>query len=412
MKVLVAHNFYQHAGGEDLVFADETEMLQSHGHEVDRLTVCNDAVDGMTATLGGKLRLAAATVWNRRSAAEVAERVRAHGAEVVHFHNTLPLLSPAVYRAARANGAAVVQTLHNFRMICPAATLYRDGAICEKCVGRLPIPAIMHACYRGSRATTAVVVASLAVHRMIGTYRNSIDAYISISGFSGRKYIEAGFPADCVHLKPNFVHPDPGPGTGDGGFALFVGRLTEEKGVRPLLAAWKLLGSKIPLKICGDGPLADVVKSAAAENPSISWLGPQPFSRVMELMGQATFVVVPSTWYEGQPRTIPESLARGTPVLASDLGSMSENVDPGRTGYRFVAGDPASLAENARRLLADPAKLAIMRREARAEFEARFTAEQGYRRLVEIYEIALRRRHSRAGHEASATPADKMAACP
>ncbi|HTW94209.1 MAG TPA: glycosyltransferase family 4 protein [Tepidisphaeraceae bacterium] len=412
MKILVAHNYYQQAGGEDLVFGDETALLESRGHEVDRLIVRNDAVDELSATLGGKLRLAAGTIWSRRSAAEIADRVRKTGAQVVHFHNTFPLLSPAVYGAARRAGAAVVQTLHNFRMLCPAATFYRQGAVCEDCLGRLPLAGIRHACYRSSRATTAVAVASIAAHRLLGTYRRSVDAYIAVSQFTREKYIEGGFPADRVHLKMNFIRNDPGAGAGDGGFALFVGRLAPEKGITTLLSAWRTLGSKIPLRICGDGPMADEVKKAATENPAVTWLGRQPVAEVMKRMGQASFLVFPSTWYEGQPRTILESLACGTPIIASDLGAMIETVLDGQTGCRFKPGQAAALAEAASRLLADPTRLAEMRQAARADFEARFTADHAYQRLIEIYESALRRRHKPAALEAPSRPPDKMAACP
>jgi glycosyltransferase involved in cell wall biosynthesis len=409
MRILVAHNFYQQAGGEDQVFADETALLEARGHAVERFIVRNDAVDQMTATATGKLRLAVKTVWNRDSAAALADRVRAFGADVVHLHNTFPLISPAAYYAARQSGAAVVQTIHNYRMLCPAATFYRDGAPCESCLGKLPIPAVVHACYRGSRATTAVAATTLAIHRLLGTYDRAIDAYIALSDFSRRKFIEAGFPADRLHLKSNFLAPDPLPGSGEGNFALFVGRLTAEKGVGSLCSAWRDLGSTIPLRICGDGPLAEEVRTAAAENPAITWLGRQPLEQVLRLMGEARFLVFSSTWYEGQPRTIIESFARGTPVLGSDLGSMTEMIDPGRTGDRFTAGDPASLAAAVRRLLADENLLSQMRVGARREFESRFTADANYSRLIEIYETALRRRHA---SQPTATNLEQFTAAP
>ena len=173
----------------------------------------------------------------------------------------------------------------------------------------------------------------------LGTYADQIDAYIALTQFARDKFVEAGFDGGKIHIKPNFLDPDPGEGTGDGQFALFVGRLSEEKGIRPMLEAWKTAGKTIPLKICGDGPLADSVQQAAANEPSIQWLGHRPSPEVIELMGRATMLIFPSLWYEGFPRTIVESLARGTPVIASDLGSMKELIHPGRTGALFDAGD-------------------------------------------------------------------------
>ncbi len=327
MRVLICHNFYQQAGGEDQVFAAEAQLLRQFGHDVQTYAVHNDQIELM-----GKLKLAAATVWNRGAADEIARRTRQHGAQIVHFHNTFPLLSPAVYSAAHRSGAAVVQTLHNYRLICPAATLFRDGKPCEKCVGRLPVQGVVHGCYRGSRAATAAAAVMLGVHRAIGTYTEKVDAYIALTQSARDKFLAAGFDPQQLHVKPNFLDPDPGEGPGDGGYALFVGRLAEEKGIRPLLEAWKHIGNELPLKICGDGPLADAVREAAANQPAIHWLGRQPLAEVIDLMRRAAMLVFPSLWYEPFGRTIIESFACGTPVAASDLGSMKELIQPRRTG--------------------------------------------------------------------------------
>ncbi|MGD0463748.1 MAG: glycosyltransferase family 4 protein [Tepidisphaeraceae bacterium] len=394
MRVLICHNFYQQAGGEDQVFAAEAALLRRFGHDVETYSVHNDDIE-----TAGKLKLAAATVWNRGAAGEIGRRARRHRAEVVHFHNTFPLLSPAVYSAARRAGAAVVQTLHNYRLICPGATLFRDGKPCEKCVGRTPLAAVVHGCYRGSRSATAVTTVMLAVHRSIGTYANQVDAYIALTQFAREKFLAAGFDPEQIHVKPNFLDPDPGPGPGDGGFALFVGRLTEEKGIRPLLEAWEHVGKAIRLKICGDGPLAAEVRRAAAaqgtasaRESSIEWLGRRPLEEVIDLMGRAAVLVFPSLWYEGFPRTIVESLARGTPVAASRLGSMVELVQPGRTGALFNAGDAQDMAKTVLELCGDPPRLGEMRRSAREEFVGRYDAGRNHRMMLEIYQQAIARR--------------------
>jgi glycosyltransferase involved in cell wall biosynthesis len=390
MRVLICHNYYQQSGGEDQVFTAEVDLLRRRGHAVETFIAHNDEVSQLN-----KLQLAGATLWNRKAAAELQSRVRRHRAQIVHFHNTFPLLSPAVYWAARAQGAAVVQTLHNYRLLCPAATFFRNGKPCEQCLGHPPIAGVIHGCYRG-RAVSAVTAAMLSVHRLLGTWSRAIDAYIALTGFAREKFLSAGFPADRVHVKPNFLDPDPGPGPGDGGFALFVGRLTQEKGIAPLLAAWRIIGDSLPLKICGNGPMAALVDDAAQSNKSIQWLGQRPLAEVIELMGRATLLVFPSLWYEGFPRTIVEALARGTPVVASDLGSMKELILPDLTGALFTAGDPEMIARQILRLAGDGPGLVAMRRAARQQFLDHYTAEQNYLAMMEIYRQALSVRHQTA----------------
>jgi glycosyltransferase involved in cell wall biosynthesis len=385
MRVLIVHNFYQLPGGEDEIFLTETRLLRRFGHDVERYAVHNEQVESL-----GKLKLAAGTIWNFAAAREIEHRVRAHRAQVVHFHNTFPLLSPAVYSAARRAGAAVVQTLHNFRLICPAATLLRDGKPCEDCLGRLPLPAIAHGCYRGSRAASAVTTAMLGLHRAIGTFEHEVDAYTAATDFARDKFISAGLDGEKIRVKPNFVDPDPGAGSGDGGFALFAGRLSEEKGINVLLSAWERGAKAIPLKICGDGPLAGLVQTAAQRNPSIEWLGQRKLDEVLDLMGRARMLVFPSIWYEGFPRVIVESLARGTPVAASDLGSMREMIEPGHTGARFKVGDADELA---RTILELWNTAPGMRQSTREEFLAKYDAERNYRLIMEIYQQAIARRH-------------------
>ena len=399
MNVIVVHNFYQQPGGEDQVFADETALLESRGHRVIRYTVHNDAINQTHA-----LTIAGRSIWNRAAHAELLNLVMNERANIVHFHNTFPMLSPAVYDAARSGGAAVVQTLHNYRLMCPSAIFFRDGHVCEDCQGRsVPWPGVLHKCYRDSYAASAVSATMLAVHRARGTYRHDVDAYIALTEFARGKFVDAGLPVEKLIVKPNFVWPDPGVAGGGGGYILFVGRLSESKGVGTLLSAWKKLGAAIPLKIMGDGELAPAVRDAAAGDSRIEWLGRRPLDEVYHRMGEAAALVFPSLWYEGLPKTIIESFAKGTPVIASRLGSMAELIADGRTGVHFTAGDSDDLAAAVGRLLADANRLQSMRLEARKEFEARYTADQNARMLSAVYDSALRRRES-AQHERSISP--------
>src|SRR6185437_1614105 len=282
MRVLVAHNFYQQPGGEDQVFRSELALLQSHGHDPVAFEMHNDDVATM-----GMLSLAASTVWNRASSRKIADAVRANNIDIVHFHNTFPLMSPAAYYGAHSAGAAVVQTLHNFRFLCAGANFFREGKVCEKCLGKsIPLAGVIHKCYRDNRAASAATVAMLSVHRAMGTYASAVDAYITPTNFAREKFIAGGIPADRIVVKPNFVEPDPGVRAGGGNYAIFVGRLSHEKGLDVLLDAWRDR-SLPPLKIVGDGPLADQVRQAAAGNASIEWLGRRSTSEVFDLIGQS-----------------------------------------------------------------------------------------------------------------------------
>ncbi len=389
MRVLVAHNFYQQPGGEDQVFRSELALLESRGHEPVAFEMHNDDVGGM-----GKLALACATVWNRSSAARLSEAVRANRIDVVHFHNTFPLMSPSVYYAAHSAGAAVVQTLHNFRFLCAGANFFRDGKVCEKCLGKtLPLAGIQHKCYRDNRGASAVTAAMLTVHRAMGTYRNVVDAYITPTNFAREKFIAGGLPGDRIFVKPNFVDPDPGLAAGGGDYAIFVGRLSHEKGLDTLLGAWQQANMP-PLKIVGDGPLADKVKAAVARDEKIEWLGRQPMDRVLELIGAAAVLVFPSECYETFGRVAVEAFAKGTPVIASGHGAPGDVVEDGRTGLLFKPSDSADLATKVRQMMTSPSMRQSMRDEGRREYEAKYTGQRNYEMLMAVYHSARARRPS------------------
>jgi glycosyltransferase involved in cell wall biosynthesis len=385
MNILAAHNFYKQPGGEDQCVAAEVAMLKSHGHEVTQYFLRNESIDAMS-----RLQVGSRTIWSGPAFRELRQLFRTHRPQIAHFHNTFPLISPAAYYAARAENVRVVQTLHNFRLCCANALLFRDGDVCEDCLGKsIPWPAIVHKCYHDSRAASATIATMLTAHRVLGTWRKLIDVYIALTEFGRRKLIEGGLPADKIAVKSNFAYPDPGPGAGTGGYAVFVGRLSAEKGVETLLKAWQHLGGSLPLRLVGDGPLAGAVREAAAKDASIQWLGNVPLEAVYRLVGEATFLVLPSQCYENFPRVVIEAFAKGTPVIASKLGGMAEIVDDGRTGLHFKPGDPADLAMKVRSILADPPKLARLRQAARQRFDQCFTADVNHKSLMAIYEKAL-----------------------
>ncbi len=385
MRILVVHNRYLIRGGEDESAAAEQALLRQNGHEVDLYEEHNERIGEL-----GRLRVALRAVWSPESHRRLRQRLRRRKYDLVHVDNFFPLISPAVYYAARGEGVPVVQSLRNYRLVCPNAELFRAGRPCEDCIGRrVPWPGIVHACYRGSRSATTAVATMIAVHKQLQTWQRMVDLYIAVTRFARDKLIEGGLPADRIVVKPNFVEGAPAPGTGAGGYALFVGRLSAEKGLATVLEAWQRLGDAIPLKIVGEGPLAASVEAVAARKLEVEYLGRRPLAEVYALMGGARFLVLPSEWYEPFGRVAIEAFACGTPVIASDMGGMAELIDDRRTGRLFRPGDAGDLAGVVEWALAHPQELARMRGRARAEFEANYTAERNYQLLTAIYRQAL-----------------------
>ena len=388
MNILLAHNYYQQPGGEDQVFSAEGDLLESRTHRVIRYAEHNSRIAGDSAASA-----ALDSVWSSKSAQAISEIARCQKPDVAHFHNTFPLISPAAYYALQREGVPVVQTLHNFRLLCPGATLFRDGAVCEECIQQKSMmPAMTHGCYRESRPATAAVATMLTVHRAAGTWSRKVDLYIALSEFARRKFIAGGLPASRIVVKPNFVRPDPGMGAGGGEYALFAGRLSAEKGISVLASAWKGLG-QYPLVVAGNGPLA-----ATHWPQGVSWIGRQPREEILVLMRGARVLVFPSLWYEGAPMTIVEAFACGLPVIASNLGSMAETVTHEKTGLLFDPGDAADLARKVTWAFGHPEAMETMRGNARSEFEEKYTADRNYEMLMAIYETAIAnfRREQRA----------------
>ncbi|WP_372721884.1 glycosyltransferase [Novipirellula sp.] len=390
MRILLCHNYYQQAGGEDQSFAEEADLVARHGHSVVRYTLHNDAIKTM-----GKLEVASRTIFNRQSYRDLRRLIQREKPDVMHCTNTFPLISPAAYYAANRERVPVVQSLRNYRLMCPDAYLYRDNKPCELCVGKsFPWPAIKHRCYRGNRAATATVASMLTVHRLLGTYQRRVGMFYALTEFGRQKYIQGGLPEQKLAVMANFLDCDPGVGTGTGGYALFAGRLSPEKGLDTLLAAWRRMSPAIPLKIVGDGPMADAVQQAAAENPTITWLGRRPNQEILSLVGEASCLVFPSLWYEGLPRTIVEAFAKGTPVVASNLGAMAELIEHDRSGILFEPANPEALANCVSEESQRSDGWQRMRSAARQRYVDKHTAEICYDRLMEIYRQA--RENSRA----------------
>jgi glycosyltransferase involved in cell wall biosynthesis len=388
VKILLCHNQYQQPGGEDRVFASEASLLESRGHQVVRFTMHNDSIEEI-----GRLRLLKNTFWNADAADQLEALIRCERPELMHCTNIFPLISPAAYYAAKRHGVAVVQSLHNYRLLCPKAQFVRNGRICESCLGKsIAWPAVVHGCYRDSRPASAAVAAMLAYHWGKNSWTEMVDRYIVPTRFVKDKYVQGGLPADKIDVKPNFVFPDPGSAAGGGSFGLFVGRLSAEKGIETLLDAWRLRKSDLALKIIGDGPLANKVQAAASADRRIEWLGHCGSQRVFAELGQARCLIMPSICYETFGLSMIEAFAKGTPVIASNLGAMAELVEDDRNGLLFAPGDPHDLAQKVDQLLAESSSR--FRDQARNAYQQKYTADKNYDALVQIYEAALGRRET------------------
>jgi glycosyltransferase involved in cell wall biosynthesis len=311
--------------------------------------------------------------------------------DIVHVHNTFMMISPSIYWACRDTDTPVVQAVPNYRMLCPGAIFLRDGKVCEECMEHGVWRGVRYGCYRGSVAATAVVAAMLTTHRILGTWSRLIDCYLVPTQFGRRKFIDAGFPPDKLVVKPNFVYPDPGQGAGARRYALYVGRLSPEKGLRTLLCAWARLSIPIPLQIVGDGPMRAELQEWALEHglAGLCFRGSLPREQTMAAMQGACLLVFPSECYEGLPMTIIEAFACGTPVIATAHGAPKEVVEDGRTGKLFNPADPQDLAEKVTWAWEHPGTMEIWGRQARSAYEAKYTAEENYAVLMEVYRQAI-----------------------
>ncbi|HZD95214.1 MAG TPA: glycosyltransferase [Candidatus Sulfotelmatobacter sp.] len=378
------HNKYMLPGGEDQSSAAETALLRDYGHEVELLEEDNRRIEKL-----GKVRTALRTIWSSESYHRIYKKLRNGNFDILHVQNFFPLLSPATYYAAARCGIPVVQTLHNYRLMCVNALFFRNQRICEECSGGLlPWRGIVHACYRDSRAASATVAGMIGVHKMAGTWQNRVAVYIAVSEFTREKYVAGGFPPEKIVVKPNFLHPAPAPGNGGGGYALYVGRLSPEKGVVTMVTAWKNTRSSIPLKIVGEGPLTGYVKESAQSCKTIQYLGPKPLAEVFDLMRGAEFLVFPSEWYETMGRTIMEAFAVGTPVLTSSIGPPACIVVPGETGFHFQPGSATELRDKAEWCSRYLEQVRSLRASARRAFEAKYTGAANAEMLVSIYRRA------------------------
>ncbi len=390
---MLVHNEYKSKGGEDTVLELEYKLLEKHGHQVELYTVSNDEINVGKAT--SKIRAGLETIWSRKSYKNFLEVLQEKKPDIIHVHNTFPMLSPSVYWAASKKNIPIVQTLHNYRLTCANALLMKDGKPCELCVGaKFPIEAIKNRCYRDSISATSAIVGMQMTNKMIGTYKNKVDGYITLTEFAKNIMVESGLPDRNLYVKPNFI-PDPIENIkyskNEEGIKkiVFVGRITYEKGVDLLLDAWsKIDKNKYELVIVGDGPEKEKLQKKYGEDEQVNWRGWLNREEVLQEISESNFIVMPSRWYEGFPMVIVESLALGTPAIVPNHAGFPEIINDNQEGYFFKPGEKESLElileKGVNTNLDDLNK---MKKNSRNRYLAHYTEEQNYSTLINIYRM-------------------------
>jgi len=384
MRVLFAHNRYLFRGGEDESREQEITMLRSRGVEIVEYVVNNRDLQVQNKLLAG-IR----SVWNANAYHRMVGILRENNPDIVKVDNYFPLLSPSIFAAAKSMGIPAILSVRNYRLICPSATLFRDGSVCKDCVGRkFATPAIQHRCYRGSYLQSSAIALGNAYAHFRGVWSDDVSHYIAVSDSVKQLLIRGSIPPEKISVKPNSI-ADTGPGEGDGGYAVYVGRLTMEKGIGTLLEAWRQVGQRLRLKIIGSGPLENLVRQAAIETEGIEFLGQRSLAEVCIHIGQANVLIFPSEWLEPFGRTIVEAYSKGTPVIGADTDPIRHMIVDGETGALFRPGDARDLANKVLALFADGETRYSMRLRARARYIANYSEESGYAQMMKIFDHVL-----------------------
>lgn len=395
MNVLLVHNHYRLRGGEDVCFESDTRMLRERGHVVHHYTRHNDDVGSRS-----KLRELKETLWNRQTYTEVSSLIDREKIEIVHVHNTFPLISPAIYDAAHDRGVAVVQSLHNFRPLCVGAALCREGKFCNQClVDKSGLAGVRHRCYRGSLAASSVSALLNRRNRRKGLWKR-IDRYITFCEQARQFFSDAGFPHARIELNPHFVEQECSVVESPANAFIFVGRLTVEKGLDRLLEAWKSYTGNWQLRIVGEGPLDREVQAAAGRDSRIVFLGKIPRSEMMQWLASSSCLVFPSPAFETFGRVLIEAFSLGIPVIASNLGGPRDIVQADDHGLLV---DPTNVNEMSAALERMTGmvntRFSMMREACRTRYLENYTLDRNYGRLMEIYGRAIEFRRGRRTRE-------------
>lgn len=389
MKILQVHNRYKITGGEWTVLNQEYNLL-SKEHVVNQLIVENNRE---LSSFFNKCKLIFTTHYNRKSKELVRKKIRDTDAQIMHVHNFFPLLSPSIFEAAKEEGIPSLLTLHNYRLIHPNGTLMHNGKIDERSIRGSAYSCVPDGVYRNSILQTAVVAHMIEYHRKRDTWAKTVDCLLCLTKFARSKFVEAGFPEEKLKVKSNFVedafkHLNLSEVAGQKeNFYLFIGRISEEKGIQTLIHAWNSMKDKSgpKLLILGDGPLKTELQKKSQNNSRISWLGYVEREQVLDYLIKAKGLIFPSEWYEGMPMTILEAFSAATPVISTNIGSQAEIVEHEKTGLQFEAGDQNSLIEAVNHFESNKKKQAEMGLAARLEYEQKYTPEVNRLELQSLY---------------------------
>jgi glycosyltransferase involved in cell wall biosynthesis len=408
MRIALVHNRYRSnmPSGENRVVDTEAGALAAAGHQVTRFEKHNDEIDAWS--WARKASLPARIFWSQEAYRELSAALRANRPDVVHVHNTFPLLSPAVLQACRAAAVPVVTTIHNYRLACASGIFFRDGAVCHECAHHLPAAAVRHGCYRDSRVASVPAALAVSMHRP--AWKSLVSAYIFISAAQRDLLAGVGFPPGRVFVRHNLIPRREVPEAASAPTVIYAGRLAEVKGVRLLMTAWDQYrdgagDDGLRLVVAGAGPLQAEVAAWAASRPSVELAGEVTSRHCAELIAAARAILVPSTWEETFGLVVVEGMAVGTPAIAAGHGSLAELISPGTDGVLFRPGDPAALAAAIAEAAAHPEQYEAYGEQARKTYEQRFDPERSLEYLLEIYRFAIAHpvRHP-AGPRASHLP--------
>jgi glycosyltransferase involved in cell wall biosynthesis len=385
MRILLVHNFYRQPGGEDTVVYAEKAQLEASGHQVYPYFIYNDSIK----SISDKLKTFMNVTYNVKSKSILANIIKTFQPDLMHVHNFFPLLSPSIFDAAQEAGIPSLLTLHNFRILCPTATLYHNGRIQERSLTGASWWTVWQRTYRNSLFGTLAVARMVEYHKKRGTWRTQVDRFIALTPFAQARFVLGGLPVERIVIKPNGapspILPAPADEVQPRAGVLFVGRLCEEKGILPLVRLWRDLG--VTLTVVGDGPLRPHLLAEAG--PDVRLLGQLDAAGVQDEMRKAALLILPSLYYEMLPLVLIEALAEGLPVVASRLGAIPDIIEDGITGLLFDPFDPADSVRTVRQALADPERLDAMGRAARAAYQCRYTADANQVALLEIYRDVL-----------------------
>jgi glycosyltransferase involved in cell wall biosynthesis len=388
MKILLIHNQYKQKGGEDVVFKAESSLLKEKGHTVYEYKISNDNLK--TESLFDKIKVGINTIWSVKSYREIKKLIKEIQPDVVHIHNTFPQLSPSIYWAVKSLNIPVVQTLHNYRLTCANGLLYRNSKICEECVKRGKYSALKHKCYRGSFLATLPLVIMFYLHKIIGTYKNKVDLYITLTNFAKNMMIESGLPEDKIKVKPNFVNIN---------FNktiytdinkrkkqfVFVGRIVKEKGIDLLLEAFDQNIEDFDLVVIGEGPERENLQRKYRKNKRIKWYGQLNNDEVLEEISKSYSLVMPSKLYETFGMVVIEAFSVGTPVIVPNHAGFPDIISPNENGYLFQPNDLTDLALKMKKIIALNNNWNEFSKNALKSYEKYYTSEKNYQYLMDIY---------------------------